>query len=216
MIVEPAITATRRWTRWVSSVFTSVSNLTILVSLRFAGGRCSGRGGNKWWGFDGEQLLISILHIYSIVCLTILRWMYCKFNQVHFEICSDVNDACCDTCMDSMANDFRGQILSGYFLSIQIPLIEQQFWARLFLSRQCNRGVGNQRHWNLRPKETLQGTQLWSSASPGNHQYGKGKIVILIQMIRSTAVLVSPCGSMEARPSMWKISPSSLRCDLIP
>ena len=63
--------------------------------------------------------------------------MYCKFNQVHFEICSDVNDACCDTCMDSMANDFKGQImltaeiklgyLSGYFLSIQIPLIDQQF-----------------------------------------------------------------------------------------
>ena len=35
--------------------------------------------------------------------------MFFQFNQVHLEICSDVNDACCDTCMDSMANDFRGE-----------------------------------------------------------------------------------------------------------
>ena len=28
-------------------------------------------------------------------------------DEVHLEICSDVNDACCDTCMDSIANDFQ-------------------------------------------------------------------------------------------------------------
>ena len=57
---------------------------------------------------------INFLHINfcrknSIVCLTVLKCMVFKLNQVHLEICSDVNDACCDTCMDSMANDFRGE-----------------------------------------------------------------------------------------------------------
>ena len=28
-------------------------------------------------------------------------------DEVHLEICSDVNDACCDTAMDSIANDFK-------------------------------------------------------------------------------------------------------------
>ena len=32
--------------------------------------------------------------------------------KVHMEICSDVNDACCDTMMDSMANDFKGEFIT--------------------------------------------------------------------------------------------------------
>ena len=46
--------------------------------------------------------------------------------------------------------------------------------------------------------------------------YKQGKSVIMSQMIRSTSGLVSHSGSTEARPSMWKISPSSLRCGFIP
>merc|ERR1712147_505178 len=35
-------------------------------------------------------------------------------DEVHMEICSDVNDACCDTMMDSMANDFKGNAVEEW------------------------------------------------------------------------------------------------------
>jgi hypothetical protein len=39
-------------------------------------------------------------------------------DEVHLEVCSDVNDACCDTVMDSMANDFKSSFYSLQFSSL--------------------------------------------------------------------------------------------------
>ena len=73
-------------------------------------------------------------------------------DEVHMEICSDVNHSCCDTAMDSMANDFRGinhiifTALSASFISNSLTIC-------------CEQGV----HWRSGALRTLVNVQRRSS-----------------------------------------------------